>query len=96
MKIEKREVKVERRGRPAKVKNLTPVPSVIDFSQITRLNKLNIDKRMLESMPIGVSSLDKLFSHEGGLPCSTNIMAIGDPGVGKNISYVRYNGFHSK
>jgi predicted ATP-dependent serine protease len=83
MKIEKREVKVERRGRPAKVKNLTPVPSVIDFSQITRLNKLNIDKRMLESMPIGVSSLDKLFSHEGGLPCSTNIMAIGDPGVGK-------------
>jgi predicted ATP-dependent serine protease len=83
MKIEKREVKVERRGRPAKVKNLIPVPSVIDFSQITRLNKLNIDKRMLESMPIGVSSLDKLFSHEGGLPCSTNIMAIGDPGVGK-------------
>jgi predicted ATP-dependent serine protease len=83
MKIEKREVKVERRGRPAKVKNLIPVPSVIDFSQITRLNKLNIDKRMLESMPIGISSLDKLFSHEGGLPCSTNIMAIGDPGVGK-------------
>jgi len=83
MKIEKREVKVERRGRPAKSKNLTPVPSVIDFSQITKLNKLDIDKRMLESMPIGVSSLDKLFSHEGGLPCATNIMAIGDPGVGK-------------
>jgi DNA repair protein RadA/Sms len=83
MKIERREVKVERRGRPAKSKNLTPVPSVIDFSQITKLNKLDIDKRMLESMPIGVSSLDKLFSHEGGLPCATNIMAIGDPGVGK-------------
>jgi DNA repair protein RadA/Sms len=83
MKIERREVKVERRGRPAKLKNLTPVPSVIDFSQITKLNKLDIDKRMLESMPIGVSSLDKLFSHEGGLPCATNIMAIGDPGVGK-------------
>ena len=37
-----------KRGRPAKTQNLTPVPSIIDFSQITKLNKLDIDKRMLE------------------------------------------------
>ncbi len=27
--------------------------------------------------------MDEFISHEGGIPCSTNIMAIGDPGVGK-------------
>lgn len=82
MKITQRETTVKR-GRPAKVQNLMPVPSVIDFAQITKLNKLDIDKRMLESMPTGVSALDELFSHERGVPCATNIMAIGDPGVGK-------------
>ncbi len=72
-----------KRGRPAKTTNLTPVPSIIDFSQITKLNRLDIDKRMLESMSTGLPVMDTLFSHEGGVPCSTNIMAIGDPGVGK-------------
>jgi hypothetical protein len=62
-----------KRGRPAKVQNLTPVPSIIDFSQITKLNKLDIDQRMLESMSTGVPVVDELFSHEGGVPCSTNI-----------------------
>jgi len=72
-----------KRGRPAKTTNLTPVPSIIDFSQITKLNRLDIDKRMLESMTTGLPVMDTLFSHEGGVPCATNIMAIGDPGVGK-------------
>jgi hypothetical protein len=36
-----------KRGRPAKVQNLTPVPSIIDFSQITKLNKLDIDNECL-------------------------------------------------
>ena len=69
--------------RTPKFKSLNNLDPIIDFSQITKLKNLNIDKRMLESMPIGVSCLDEIFSHEGGLPCSTNIMAIGDPGIGK-------------
>jgi len=82
MQITKRQT-TGKRGRPAKVKNLMPVPSVIDFSQITKLNKLDIDKRMLEAMSTGVPALDTLFSHESGVPCATNIMAVGDPGIGK-------------
>ena len=82
MQITKRQT-TGKRGRPAKVKNLMPVPSVIDFSQITKLDKLDIDKRMLEAMSTGVPALDTLFSHESGVPCATNIMAVGDPGIGK-------------
>jgi DNA repair protein RadA/Sms len=72
----------KRRGRPAKVKNVTYIPSVIDFKDITPLNELAIDPKMMESMPSGLN-VDKLMSHEGGIPCATNIMCIGDPGVGK-------------
>ena len=82
MNITKRQT-TGKRGRPSKVNNLMPVPSIIDFSQITKLNKLDIDKRMLEAMSTGVPALDTLFSHESGVPCATNIMAVGDPGVGK-------------
>jgi predicted ATP-dependent serine protease len=72
-----------KRGRPSKNQNLTSVPSLIDFSRITKLNKLDIDERMLESMSTGVSTLDELFSHEGGVPCASNVMIAGSPGVGK-------------
>jgi len=41
---------MKKRGRPAKVQNVVHVPSLIDFGQITLLNQLNIDRRMLESM----------------------------------------------
>ena len=71
------------KGRPKKVQNVTYVPSVIDFTQVTKLNKLDIDPKMLESMPSGLSNMDKFISHEGGVPCASNIMGIGDPGVGK-------------
>lgn len=71
------------KGRPKKVQNVTYVPSVIDFTQVTKLNSLNIDPKMLESMPSGLGNMDKFISHEGGVPCASNIMAIGDPGVGK-------------
>ena len=75
---------VKRRGRPAKqMKNLTIVPSIIDFSQITKLNALDINPRMLESMPSGIKTMDEFFSHENGVPCASNVMIIGDPGVGK-------------
>ncbi len=79
--IEKR-----KRGRPAgttKVaNNVTYVPSIIDFSGMGKLKNLNIDARMLETMESGLP-LDKLISHEGGVPCATNIMCMGDPGIGK-------------
>lgn len=74
-------VQKKKRGRPS-MKNVTHVPSLIDFSKITQLGSLNIDSRMLETMKSG-SMLDDLFSEEGGIPCASNYMMIGDPGVGK-------------
>jgi len=72
----------KRRGRPAKIQNVTYVPSLIDFKNITKLNELNIDKKMLETMKSGLA-IDILLSEEGGIPCASNYMMIGDPGVGK-------------
>jgi len=73
----------KRRGRPSKQQNIKPIPSLIDFKNITTLGNLNIDKRMLESMPTKSKTVDEFLSHEQGIPCASNIMAIGDPGVGK-------------
>ena len=76
---------MKQRGRPRKnvaINNATYVPSLIDFSKIVKLNNLDIDVKMMETMRSGLS-VDKLISHEGGVPCATNIMCIGDPGVGK-------------
>ena len=73
---------MKKRGRPA-TKNVTHVPSLIDFGQITFLNQLNIDRRMLESMETESEVINQLFSEEGGIPCASNYMMIGDPGVGK-------------
>ena len=72
---------MKKRGRPS-TKNVTHVPSLIDFGQITMLNQLDIDPRMLGSMRSGMI-VDELFSEEGGIPCASNYMIIGDPGVGK-------------
>ena len=71
------------RGRPPKAKNIVPTVENIDFSSVGKLSELEIDPRMMESMKTGINSVDQLFSHERGVPCATNIMAIGDPGVGK-------------
>jgi predicted ATP-dependent serine protease len=72
------------RGRPPKQRlvevDLQSQP--IDFTEITTLNNLNIDPRMLGTMRSGLL-IDDLFSEEGGIPCSSNYMIIGDPGVGK-------------
>jgi predicted ATP-dependent serine protease len=74
----------KKRGRPRKNQvaeyNVT-VPAVIDFD-IVKLNDLDIDPRMMDTMKSGMI-VDDLISHEGGIPCATNIMCIGDPGVGK-------------
>jgi DNA repair protein RadA/Sms len=73
----------KRRGRPSKaIQNATYTPSLIDFSNITKLSSLNIDPRMMETMKSGLV-VDHLISHEGGIPSATNIMCIGDPGIGK-------------
>lgn len=74
---------MKKRGRP----RLNPIATQptrvqIDFSQITKLNQLDIDSRMMDQMESGLT-IDKLISHEGGIPSATNIMVIGDPGVGK-------------
>lgn len=73
-----------KRGRPTtKQKNLQPVPSIINFDPITKLNKLDIDPRMMEVMKSGLGNFDKFISHESGVPAASNLMIIGDPGVGK-------------
>jgi predicted ATP-dependent serine protease len=74
---------MKKRGRPAKTQNVTHVPSLIDFGRITMLNQLNIDRRMLETMQTDSEVINQLFSDEGGFPCASNYMMIGDPGVGK-------------
>jgi predicted ATP-dependent serine protease len=74
----------KKRGRPSKknqVANFTVAPVNINFD-IVKLNNLDIDPRMMETMKSGMM-IDDLISHEGGIPCATNIMCIGDPGVGK-------------
>ena len=72
---------VKRKGRPS-TKNVTYTPSLIDFSKVTKLNNLNIDPKMMNTFKSGLK-IDNLISHEGGIPAATNIMMIGDPGVGK-------------
>jgi len=73
-------MQAKKRGRPSK--NATYVPSLIDFSSIVNLNNLNIDPRMMHTMKTGLP-IDTLISHEGGILSATNIMCIGDPGIGK-------------
>ena len=75
---------MKKRGRPSKkqvAEYHVSVPTKIDFD-IVKLNNLDIDPRMMETMESGMM-IDDLISHEGGIPCATNIMCIGDPGVGK-------------
>jgi len=75
---------MKKRGRPSKkqvAEYHVSIPTKIDFD-IVKLNNLDIDPRMMETMESGMM-IDDLISHEGGIPCATNIMCIGDPGVGK-------------
>ena len=52
----------KRRGRPSKsIQNATYTPSLIDFSNITKLSSLNIDPRMMETMKSGLV-VDHLIS----------------------------------
>jgi len=87
-------IQQKRRGRPS-LKNITHVPSIINFDNIVRLKDLNIDPKMLETMKSGLP-IDVLLSTEGGIPCASNYMMIGDPGVGKNNSVIRFISINSK
>jgi DNA repair protein RadA/Sms len=72
------------KGRPKKnAQNTTYVPSVINFDQVTKLNQLDIDPRMMEQMLSGLGNMDKFISYEGGIPAACNLMVAGSPGVGK-------------
>jgi predicted ATP-dependent serine protease len=73
---------LKRRGRPPKISIQLQEPTVIDFGNLETLAELDIDPRMLETMRSSLA-IDVLISHEQGTPCATNIMVIGDPGVGK-------------
>lgn len=65
-------------------------PEVIDFTnRLGRLDNLDIDPRMLETMRSGLK-LDNLISHDVGMPCATNIMFVGDPGIGKTTVLLDY------
>ena len=79
-----------KRGRPKKIQPTLEVNRLAiniepDLNLIQCLSELKVDDRMLETMFTN-SELDFLFSHDGGVPHSTNIMAIGEPGVGKTTT----------
>jgi predicted ATP-dependent serine protease len=74
-------MELKKRGRPKRAQEEFEHIE-IDFSQIAKLKDLDIDARMLDQMR-SKTVLDLLISHEEGIPCATNIMVIGDPGVGK-------------
>jgi len=74
-------MEIKRRGRPKRSHEEFEHVE-IDFSQIAKLKDLDIDERMFEQMQSG-TVMDLLISHEGGVPSATNLMVIGDPGVGK-------------
>lgn len=57
-------------------------PQIIDFGKVKKLDNINITDSMLKLNKTGLV-LDTIFSYEGGIPVGTNIMATGDPGVGK-------------
>ena len=45
---------------------------------------------MMHTMKTGLP-IDTLISHEGGIPSATNIMCIGDPGIGQNHCFARFD-----
>lgn len=54
----------------------------ISMDRVKRLSDLLVNEDMLKIYKTGLE-VDRMFSHEGGIPVGTNIMCTGDPGVGK-------------
>ncbi len=81
MKIEKREMKTERRGRPAKQKQ------VVEFNpeavKLFRGNDLQFNESLF--IPLKTNTeIDIILSTEGGLMPGTSMMIAGGPGSGKS------------
>lgn len=72
--------------RPKKRKGTAPVTTVqiadISMDRVKPLSSLLVNEDMLRIYKTGLE-LDRMFSHEGGIPVGTNVMCTGDPGVGK-------------
>ena len=54
----------------------------IDLTKVRTLSNLMVNKELMNLYKTG-TDVDKMFSHEGGIPVGTNVMCTGDPGVGK-------------
>ena len=54
----------------------------VDLSKVKRLEKLFVNDDLMKLYRTN-TTVDTMFSHEGGIPVGTNIMCTGDPGVGK-------------
>lgn len=54
----------------------------IAFDRVQRLSNLLVNSSMFSLYKTG-TVIDRMFSHEGGIPVGTNVMCTGDPGVGK-------------
>ena len=54
----------------------------VDLAKVRRLSDLMVNEDMMRIYRTN-TELDRMFSHEGGIPVGTNVMCTGDPGVGK-------------
>lgn len=54
----------------------------IAFDRVQRLSNLLVNSDMFRLYKTD-TVIDRMFSHEGGIPVGTNVMCTGDPGVGK-------------
>jgi predicted ATP-dependent serine protease len=81
MKIEKREVKVERRGRPAKQKVTSEFKP--ESVQLFRGNDLSFNESLFVPLKTN-TEVDMILSTDGGLMPGTSMMIAGGPGSGKS------------
>jgi predicted ATP-dependent serine protease len=71
-------VKARRAAEKAATQNSTP----IDLNRVRALSELFVNEDLLKVHRTN-TTVDRMFSHEGGIPVGTNVMCTGDPGVGK-------------
>jgi predicted ATP-dependent serine protease len=56
--------------------------SPVDLTKVRTLETLMVNGDLMKQYKTN-TMVDKMFSHEGGIPVGTNVMCTGDPGVGK-------------
>jgi predicted ATP-dependent serine protease len=73
-----------KRGRKPK-SEAKPVKSLSKLKlKLTRMKDFPIDDNMFKSIKTGDETLDGFLSTEGGFMPATNIICVGDPGIGKS------------